>query len=396
MANTNSTSSFLKLSSSGAFYGGCSDVGHVREHNEDSILLAAPLFAVADGMGGHEAGEVASEIAIQTLAEMTPEHLDAIGLEQAVVAANLNVMRAPSQGVGRDGMGTTLTAAMVENERLLVAQVGDSRAYLLHEGIMQQITRDHSLMADMIESGQITEEEARFHPNRSVITRAIGSDPYMRPDIYELNVVAGDRLLLCSDGLNTMLEDREIAYILSSVSNPQKCCEELVKAALRAGGHDNVTVVVVDIQGFTQVKRKKQQRKSRLSVVFVALLVVLLLGASAFGLYAYVNNSAYLIAENGKVSVYKGVQDSLFGISLSSLDHTTQVEVDKLPAGVAQRITKGMAVDGVEAANSLIEEYERTIAEEEQKANNSSLEAVPYTENQDTNHQNENQQNGGA
>ncbi|MGN0302568.1 MAG: Stp1/IreP family PP2C-type Ser/Thr phosphatase [Anaerotardibacter sp.] len=386
MTNTN-----LKLSSSGAFFGGCTDVGRVREHNEDSMLLAAPLFAVADGMGGHEAGEVASEIAIQTLAEMTPEHLDAIGLEQAVVAANLNVMRAPAQGVGRDGMGTTLTAAMVENERLLVAQVGDSRAYLLHGGHMQQITRDHSLMADMIESGQITEEEARFHPNRSVITRAIGSDAYMRPDIYELNVVAGDRLLLCSDGLNTMLEDREIRYILSSVSNPQKCCEELVEAALRAGGHDNVTVVVVDVQGFTQVKRKKQQRKSRMSVVFVALLVVLILAASAFGAYAYVNNSAYLIAENGKVSVYRGIQDSFLGISLSSLDRTTDVEVDKLPAGVAQRITKGMAVDGIEAANSLIEEYELTIAEESQKAKDSTIEAVPHTDNQDAS-----QENGGA
>lgn len=124
-----------------------------------------------------------------------------------MIAANLNVIKAPAKGIGREGMGTTLTAAILEGERLIIAQVGDSRAYLLHEGKLQQLTRDHSLMADMIEAGQLTEAEARVHPNRSVITRAIGSDPHMQPDIYELNVETGDRILLCSDGICTMIED---------------------------------------------------------------------------------------------------------------------------------------------------------------------------------------------
>ena len=180
-------------------YGSRTDVGLVREHNEDSLAVNPPLYAVADGMGGHAAGEVASEIAIQTLVANAPETPDGDDLARAVVAANHAIIRAVHEGIGRKGMGTTMTAAMLSGKRLVIAQVGDSRAYLLHEGALQRITRDHSLMADLIDSGQITPEEAKTHPQRSVITRALGSDPSTLPDIYEMNVSAGDRLLLCSD-----------------------------------------------------------------------------------------------------------------------------------------------------------------------------------------------------
>ena len=207
-------------------FGSRTDIGYVRDHNEDSLIIIPPLFAVADGMGGHEAGEIASEITVNTLAELAPSHLDAEGLTAAVESANYNVMKAPRQGIGRDGMGTTLTAAMLEGERLLIAQVGDSRAYLLHKGHLQQITRDHSLMADLIEAGQITPEEARVHPNRSVITRAIGSDIHMRPDIYELNVDAGDRILLCSDGLSSMISNNAIESIMRRQSDAQHCADD--------------------------------------------------------------------------------------------------------------------------------------------------------------------------
>ena len=169
-------------------YGSRTDVGLVRDHNEDSLAVNPPLYAVADGMGGHAAGEVASEIAIQTLVANAPETPDGDDLARAVVAANHAVIRAAAEGIGRKGMGTTMTCAMLSGKRLVVAQVGDSRAYLLHEGSLQRITRDHSLMADLIESGQITVEEARVHPQRSVITRALGSDPSTLPDIYEMNV----------------------------------------------------------------------------------------------------------------------------------------------------------------------------------------------------------------
>ena len=349
-------------------FGSRTDIGYVRDHNEDSLIIIPPLFAVADGMGGHEAGEIASEITVNTLAELAPSHLDAEGLTAAVEAANYNVMKAPRQGIGRDGMGTTLTAAMLEGERLLIAQVGDSRAYLLHKGHLQLITRDHSLMADLIEAGQITPEEARVHPNRSVITRAIGSDIHMRPDIYELNVDAGDRILLCSDGLSSMISNNAIESIMRRQSDAQHCADELVTAALENGGADNVTVVVADVPGFSEVREKKRAHKSRVFYIGLAIALVAVIFAAGFGGYAFISNSAYLIEENGKVSVYRGTPDDFMGIKLSTLDHTTNVDVDKLQPGVANRIKEGMSVSSIDEANSLIAGYEEEIARGEAEA----------------------------
>ena len=349
-------------------FGSRTDIGYVRDHNEDSLIIIPPLFAVADGMGGHEAGEIASEITVNTLAELAPSHLDAEGLTAAVEAANYNVMTAPRQGIGRDGMGTTLTAAMLEGERLLIAQVGDSRAYLLHKGHLQQITRDHSLMADLIEAGQITPEEARVHPNRSVITRAIGSDIHMRPDIYELNVDAGDRILLCSDGLSSMISNNAIESIMRRQSDAQHCADELVTAALENGGADNVTVVVADVPGFSEVREKKRAHKSRVFYIGLAIALVAVIFTAGFGGYAFISNSAYLIEENGKVSVYRGTPDDFMGIKLSTLDHTTNVDVDKLQPGVANRIKEGMSVSSIDEANSLIAGYEEEIARGEAEA----------------------------
>ena len=349
-------------------FGSRTDIGYVRDHNEDSLIIIPPLFAVADGMGGHEAGEIASEITVNTLAELAPSHLDAEGLTAAVEAANYNVMKAPRQGIGRDGMGTTLTAAMLEGERLLIAQVGDSRAYLLHKGHLQQITRDHSLMADLIEAGQITPEEVRVHPNRSVITRAIGSDIHMRPDIYELNVDAGDRILLCSDGLSSMISNNAIESIMRRQSDAQHCADELVTAALENGGADNVTVVVADVPGFSEVREKKRAHKSRVFYIGLAIALVAVIFAAGFGGYAFISNSAYLIEENGKVSVYRGTPDDFMGIKLSTLDHTTNVDVDKLQPGVANRIKEGMSVSSIDEANSLIAGYEEEIARGEAEA----------------------------
>lgn len=349
-------------------FGSRTDIGYVRDHNEDSLIIIPPLFAVADGMGGHEAGEIASEITVNTLAELAPSHLDAEGLTAAVEAANYNVMKAPRQGIGRDGMGTTLTAAMLEGERLLIAQVGDSRAYLLHKGHLQQITRDHSLMADLIEAGQITPEEARVHPNRSVITRAIGSDIHMRPDIYELNVDAGDRILLCSDGLSSMISNNAIESIMRRQSDAQHCADELVTAALENGGADNVTVVVADVPGFSEVREKKRAHKSRVFYIGLAIALVAVIFAAGFGGYAFISNSAYLIEENGKVSVYRGTPDDFMGIKLSTLDHTTNVDVDKLQPGVANRIKEGLSVSSIDEANSLIAGYEEEIARGEAEA----------------------------
>ena len=263
-------------------FGSCTDVGRVREHNEDSLFVAPPLFVVADGMGGHAAGEVASELAIQTISDLAPAYPNGPMLGMAVETANQAVYNAAQENERRSGMGTTVTAAMVMGGRLVIAQVGDSRAYLLSHGTLQQLTRDHSLMAEMIEAGQLTPAEARVHPKRNFITRALGTSPTVRPDLYELNVSAGDRLLLCSDGLSGMIDDEAIARILSAYRDPQTCAKELVAAANDAGGHDNITAVVVDVGGEGEAVDTVEHRRSVITAVVIGLVaVVLIAGAIA-------------------------------------------------------------------------------------------------------------------
>ncbi len=363
-----------------SFFGSRTEVGHVREHNEDSLVVTPPLFAVADGMGGHEAGEVASEIAINALAELAPASPDGDALARAVTAANLEVIKAPGKGIGREGMGTTLTAAVLEGERLVIAQVGDSRAYLLHQGRLQQLTRDHSLMADMIEAGQLTEAEARVHPNRSVITRAIGSDPHMQPDIYELNVETGDRILLCSDGITTMLEDPQIARIMGSSETAQECADNLVAAALDAGGYDNATAVIMDVEGFRVVRERKEKRKSRAFYAFLVAALIAIFAAAGFAGYQYVNNSAYLISQDGKVAVYRGLNEELLGMPLSSLDRVTDVDVSKLQPSVAARLNEGISAGSMDEANEIIASYEEEVARQEAATKSSAQTAAATAE----------------
>lgn len=342
-------------------FGSRTDIGCLRDHNEDSLVVAPPLFAVADGMGGHAAGEVASEIAVNVLAEQAPAHPDPEALGRAVEEANRAILRAAHEGLGREGMGTTMTAAMLEGERLIIAQVGDSRAYLLHQGKLQQLTRDHSLMADMIEAGQLTPEEARSHPNRSVITRALGSDPNTQPDLYEINVETGDRLLICSDGLSGMVLDKEIESALARVRDPQRCASQLVNEAIANGGHDNVTVIVADVTGFAEVRRKKMARKTKFGIALVLVLFAAIIGATAWGTNEYLHNAAYLADENGKVAIYRGVPGSVFGLSYSELVESTDVAVSDLQPGFQERLKDGWRVDSVEAAEALVKEYQEDI-----------------------------------
>ena len=347
-------------------YGSRTDVGLVRDHNEDSLAVNPPLYAVADGMGGHAAGEVASEIAIQTLVANAPETADGDDLARAVVAANHAVIRAAAEGIGRKGMGTTMTCAMLSGKRLVVAQVGDSRAYLLHEGGLQRITRDHSLMADLIESGQITVEEARVHPQRSVITRALGSDPSTLPDIYEMNVAPGDRLLLCSDGLSGMVDDSLLESVLERVKDPQRCAASLVNEAITAGGYDNVTAVVVDVPSNAEAIIKKQARKGRLGAILAAIAFVLVLAGGIAGSAAYLDHTAFLAEKDGAVAVYRGMPGEVAGLSFSRFDHDTGLSADDLeglPANVRDRLAEGIRVDSVEDADALVETWKDQIEE---------------------------------
>jgi protein phosphatase len=338
--------------------GSRTDIGRVRDHNEDSLLVLAPLFAIADGMGGHAAGEVASELAIRTLEDAQIDSLDADALQSAVIRANATIIKGAQDGLGRAGMGTTLTAAILEHDRLLIAQVGDSRAYLLHEGRLRQVTRDHSLVEELIAAGQITEEEARFHPNRSVITRALGSDVNVQPDLYEMQVYEGDRLLLCSDGLSAMLNNGEISDVLRTEREPQRAADALVAAANEAGGYDNITIIVLNVGKVDSLADIQKKKRFKWGIFAFLLVLVLLVAGAIGGVYAYARNAAFLIDEGGYVTLYRGLPGSALGIELKWHEETTNIKVSTLNPATAEVLKDGIQTESLDEAKRLIENYE--------------------------------------
>ena len=229
---------------------GATDVGRVRDVNEDRYLVAERVFAVCDGLGGHQAGEVASEIAAHTLeTAFTEPTVDC--LIEAVQEANRAIWQLAQDQPDKRGMGTTLTAvAVVEQEgeeQLALVNVGDSRGYLLRDGELTQLTEDHSLVAEMERDGRLTHEETRLHPQRAVITRALGLEPDVEIDNLELLPYRGDRLLLCSDGLTNEVADDQIGSTLRRLADPDEAAKDLVTQAHTNGGSDNITAVVIDV-----------------------------------------------------------------------------------------------------------------------------------------------------
>ncbi|MGH9057586.1 MAG: Stp1/IreP family PP2C-type Ser/Thr phosphatase, partial [Acidimicrobiales bacterium] len=230
--------------------GSATDVGLVRTTNQDQLLVESPLFAVADGMGGAAAGEVASAVAIEGLRDA----FDSAGeptsqtLVDAAQAANRAVWEKAEAHAEMRGMGTTLVAlALTSDGRLAAVNVGDSRLYRLHDGELQQVTADHNLVAEMVAEGRLSQEEAEVHPRRNIMTRALGVDPDVPVDLFALDAQPGDRYLLCSDGLPREVADALIESLLRRLADPQEVASELVDEAKRRGGSDNVTVVVVDV-----------------------------------------------------------------------------------------------------------------------------------------------------
>jgi protein phosphatase len=224
---------------------GRTDVGRQRSANEDAFVVAPPFFAVADGMGGAKAGEVASQLAADAFSgegesgEAPEEQLSRILRE-----ANRRIYELAATDESRRGMGTTLTAAKVHDSEVSLGHVGDSRAYLMRDDKLEQLTRDHSLVAELERSGQLTPEAAEHHPQRSIITRALGPEPDVDVDTYTLAGRDGDVYLLCSDGLTGMLSDADVAAILRGAASLDAAAEELVHAANQSGGKDNITVVL--------------------------------------------------------------------------------------------------------------------------------------------------------
>lgn len=226
--------------------GEATDVGKVRDHNEDGYLVdeGLGLVAVADGMGGHRGGEVASATAIEALHASFADHG---GLRDAVLAANDAVLERANADDALRGMGTTLTAGVLGDDgTLLVGHVGDSRAYLLRDGELSRITTDHSLVEELMAAGELTEEEAERDPRRSMITRALGLEADLVVDLYPVSLAPGDRVMLCSDGLTTMVSEATIADVLAGEDDPATAAQRLVDAANAAGGVDNTTVLVLD------------------------------------------------------------------------------------------------------------------------------------------------------
>ncbi|MEV4999634.1 PP2C family protein-serine/threonine phosphatase [Nocardioides sp. LML1-1-1.1] len=253
-------------------HGAATDVGRVREANEDSYLADPPVFVVADGMGGHDRGDVASAIVVEEFARLASEGYDAEhGAE--VVAATLHAVQerilafdTEQRANGADAdfsAGTTAVVALladsVSGPVWLLANVGDSRIYRFNEGELEQVSVDHSLVQELVEAGEISQAAAAVHPNRNVITRALGGSALPggvsgEADYFLLPLAAAERLLLCSDGVSGMLDDEQIGAILADHEDPRDAAEKVVAAAVAAGGHDNATAVVVDVVGLVHTE----------------------------------------------------------------------------------------------------------------------------------------------
>ncbi len=235
-------------------WGAATDVGLVRTGNEDAFVSEPMVFGVADGMGGHQAGEVASEIAARIIRDRLGTGASNVGVVVAsVVEANASIYQAAHASADHQGMGTTLTALVVMRAdesnvaRFALVNVGDSRTYLLRNGDLHRATVDHSYVQELVNTGHISEDEARTHPRRNIVTRALGIEPTVRVDTWLVPMVHGDRFILCSDGLVDEVHDDDIAAIALTTADPQLCADLLIAKANASGGRDNITVVVVDV-----------------------------------------------------------------------------------------------------------------------------------------------------
>ena len=384
------------------------DTGRQRNANEDSFFTKAPLFVVADGMGGAQAGEVASKAAAEAFARDLPSSAPPERvLEETIEEANRTIYELARKDPSLAGMGTTTTAAIVdlETEEVAIGHVGDSRAYRLRGGRFEQLTRDHSLVEEMRRKGQLTAAQAEDHPQRSIITRALGPEPEVQVDLQTVPAQHGDVFLICSDGLTTMLDDEEIARILARATSLEAAVRALVDEANRAGGRDNITVVAFRVEdtaapaaanpgatpdegatlvgssaeeaGLTatevrrraaaEAARKRREEQStrpkggRLRSLAKVLAVLLVLAAVAFGAW-YANRQIWFLGtdESGRVALYRGAPYELpFGIELYEERYASPIQTEALPPRRQDAVT-GHEMRSREDAVSLLEDIERT------------------------------------
>ena len=354
-------------------WGSRSDVGLVRGHNEDSFLLRAPLFAVCDGMGGHAAGEVASSLAVDTIGRNAPGTADDTLLGAAIEAANLTVINGAENGIGKPGMGCTASAVLIEGNKMAVGHVGDSRVYLLRRGTLVRVTHDHSYVEELVDSGQITADEARVHPSRSIITRALGSDPEMYADHFSLEVANGDRIIVCSDGLSSMISDADIESVAVSAASAQQAADPLVPVARTAGGCAPLSVLVVAVlhDGVAAANHTKLRKRAAIIGGVLAALVAVVAVAAVF----FIRSEWYLAPDGDTVGIYQGINGDFLGISLSALVGTSSVEVSDLPSSVQDQLARGIRVRNEDQAMETISQYRDQIDADKSKAAQTAEEA---------------------
>jgi serine/threonine protein phosphatase PrpC len=363
------------------------DTGRQRHANEDSYFARAPLFAVADGMGGAQAGEVASRIAAGAFERGPRSDSDSAEgqLEEIAQKANREIHQLAQKDSSRAGMGTTLTAAMLRDDEVALGHVGDSRAYLLREGQLKRLTKDHSLVEELRRQGRLTEEQAEEHPQRSIITRALGPEPSVNVDTMTFPARDGDVFLLCSDGLTTMVSDEEIREILVNAKSLRSAVSKLVDAANRGGGRDNITAVAFRLadadaaeaeEGATLISRTAEQagltgervraatdrlrgqgpmpapsRRRRALKWAAGLLVV---AAVVLGAVLFVRSIYFLGTDaQGNVAVYRGLPYELpLGVSLYSKQYSIPVQEASLSED-RQRAVTGHTLRGKDDATEL-------------------------------------------
>ena len=379
-----------------------SDTGRQRNANEDSFFVRAPIFVVADGMGGAQAGEVASKAAADTFDVDLPGGPPERVLRETILEANRRIHDLAQADPSRAGMGTTVTAAIVDAgaEEVAIGHVGDSRAYRLRSGKLEQLTRDHSLVEEMRRKGQLTDAQAEDHPQRSIITRALGPEAEVVPDVQTVPALPGDVFLLCSDGLTTMLREEQIAKLLAGATSLSAAVRALIDEANRAGGRDNITALAFRLedaaapvpQGHedatligssaeeagltgTEVRRRAaaaaaRDRREQLTAraprrglrrALKLLAAVLVLAAVAFGAW-YGNRQVWFLGtdDGGRVALYRGMPYELpFGIVLYDERYASPIQTSALPPR-RQDAVSGHDLRSRGDAVSLVEDIEKS------------------------------------
>ena len=395
-----------------------SDVGLLREGNEDSAYAGPHLLAIADGMGGHAAGEVASAVAISALAGLDDDipGIDMLGaLADAVAKANARLHDMSAADPSVEGMGTTLTAMLWSGQRMALCHIGDSRAYMLRDRDFYQITRDHTLVQSLLDEGRISAEEAANHPQRSLILRALDSRTDAEPDLSLREVLAGDRYLLCSDGLSDVVTEETLHRALLAIDDPDEAVIQLVDLANRAGGPDNITCIVADVidsatalrpptevsvvagaasnQGgrtvpradtpatrahlLTQPQRSpaefdgrdpggpddtgpghepEPEHTSRRWPIVTTILVVLILVVvgGGFAAWTYTQRQYYVGESSGQVAIFRGINQKVAGISMSSVYKRTGIQIDQVTTDDRQQIAATITASSLSDANKIV------------------------------------------